>query len=99
MPDLEAGVAAAQEADVFVGVHGANMANAWLMRSGSSTIEVTPFQFGHMGGSFGMSNRNGMVGGWAGGATGPAARQQQRMLGAPVLLLPGHPAPMLMQLS
>ena len=42
---LLSGMAAAQEADVFVGVHGANMANAWLMRPGSSMIELQPYGF------------------------------------------------------
>ncbi|KAL4435209.1 hypothetical protein ABPG77_001891 [Micractinium sp. CCAP 211/92] len=42
-PDLPSGVAAAQEADVLVGIHGANMANSWLMRPGASTIEVMPY--------------------------------------------------------
>ncbi len=45
MNDLFTGMAAAQEADVFVGVHGANMANAWLMRPGSSMIELQPYGF------------------------------------------------------
>jgi hypothetical protein len=38
-------MAAAQEADVFVGMHGANMANAWLLRPGSSMIELQAFGF------------------------------------------------------
>jgi hypothetical protein len=45
MSSLLSGMAAAQEADVFVGVHGANMANAWLMRSGSAMIELQPYGF------------------------------------------------------
>lgn len=61
---------------------GANMVNSWLMRPGRSTVEITPFEFGYMGGSFGLSNRNAMVGGRA---RGPNVTQ--RMLGPPVLLL------------
>lgn len=40
-----AGIVAAQEADVFVGVHGANTANSWLMRPGSSLVELTMYEF------------------------------------------------------
>jgi Sec-independent protein translocase protein TatA len=42
---LLTGMAAAQEADVFVGMHGANMANGWFMRPGSSMIELQPYGF------------------------------------------------------
>lgn len=45
MGDLQTGIAAAQEADIFVGIHGANMMNGWLMRPGSSMIELQPFGF------------------------------------------------------
>ena len=45
MPSMQAGIAAAQQADIMVGVHGANIANAWLMRPGSSVLEVTMFEF------------------------------------------------------
>lgn len=38
IPDLVTGIVAAQEADIFVAAHGANTANAWLMRPGSSLI-------------------------------------------------------------
>ncbi|EFN50625.1 expressed protein [Chlorella variabilis] len=44
LPSLEAGVVAAQDADVFIGMHGANMANSWLMRPGSSAIEISPYE-------------------------------------------------------
>lgn len=43
--DLVSGMTAAQLADVFVGVHGANLANGWLMRPGSSMLEVQPYGF------------------------------------------------------
>ena len=43
--DLASGMAAAQLADVFVGMHGANLANGWLMRPGSSMIEVQAYGF------------------------------------------------------
>ncbi|KAI3432877.1 hypothetical protein D9Q98_010460 [Chlorella vulgaris] len=43
--DLVSGMAAAQIADVFVGTHGANLANGWLMRPGASMIEVQPYGF------------------------------------------------------
>jgi hypothetical protein len=42
-PNLTEGVAAAQEASILVGMHGANMANSWFMRPGSSTVEIMPF--------------------------------------------------------
>ncbi|KAL4424793.1 hypothetical protein ABPG77_000833 [Micractinium sp. CCAP 211/92] len=58
LPNLEAGIAAAQEADVFIGMHGANMANSYLMRPGSSTIEITPYEFGKMKGVFGPCTQN-----------------------------------------
>ncbi|PSC75686.1 LRR repeats and ubiquitin-like domain-containing protein isoform A [Micractinium conductrix] len=58
LPSLEAGVSAAQDADLFVGMHGANMANSYLMPPGSSTLEVTPFEFGKMKGTFGPSIQN-----------------------------------------
>ncbi|KAL4451870.1 hypothetical protein ABPG75_007532 [Micractinium tetrahymenae] len=45
LPDLEAGVAAAQQADVFIGMHGANLANGWMLRPGASVIELIPYQF------------------------------------------------------
>lgn len=58
LPSLQAGVAAAQAADVFVGLHGANLANAWLMRPGGSVLEVSPYQFGLAPGSFGLCHAN-----------------------------------------
>jgi len=36
---------AAQQADVFVGIHGANLANGWLLRPGSSVIEIQAYGF------------------------------------------------------
>ncbi|KAL4443683.1 hypothetical protein ABPG75_011420 [Micractinium tetrahymenae] len=45
MADLFTGMAAAQQADIFVAVHGANQANGWLMRPGSAMIELQPFGF------------------------------------------------------
>lgn len=44
-PSLAAGVAVAQEADVMVGAHGANLGNAWFMRPGTSVVELTMFGF------------------------------------------------------
>ncbi|KAL4458946.1 hypothetical protein ABPG75_013811 [Micractinium tetrahymenae] len=38
--NLAQGIAVAQEADVFVGMHGANLANGWLLRPGSAVIEL-----------------------------------------------------------
>ncbi|PRW58044.1 hypothetical protein C2E21_3663 [Chlorella sorokiniana] len=45
LTDLFAGIVAAQRADIFIGAHGANMANGWLMRPGSSVLELTMHQF------------------------------------------------------
>ncbi|PSC72728.1 hypothetical protein C2E20_3963 [Micractinium conductrix] len=45
MGDLLTGIAAAQAADVFVAVHGANQMNGWLMRPGGAVIELQPFGF------------------------------------------------------
>ena len=45
VPNVTAGVAVAQEADVLVGLHGANNANAWFMRRGSSMVELIPYQW------------------------------------------------------
>ncbi|EFN58009.1 hypothetical protein CHLNCDRAFT_57085 [Chlorella variabilis] len=42
---LEVGIAAAHQADIFIGAHGANIANAWLMRPGSAIVELTMFEF------------------------------------------------------
>jgi len=50
-PSLAAGIALAQQADIFVGVHGANLANGWLMRPGSSVVELTPYGFDSSDGS------------------------------------------------
>ena len=44
--DFLANAAVAAGADVFIGMHGANLANGWLMRPGSSVVEVTPWGFG-----------------------------------------------------
>ena len=59
-PNLLAGMAAAQQADIFVGSHGANLANAWFMRPGSSVLELTMFgweEHGHMA----LAKRNSQV--------------------------------------
>ncbi|GAB4813596.1 hypothetical protein N2152v2_000642 [Parachlorella kessleri] len=40
--NLTTSLAVAQRADVLVGLHGANMANSWFMRPGSSAIEIFP---------------------------------------------------------
>lgn len=48
-PTLAAGLALAQQADVLVGSHGAHLANAYMMRPGSSVIELTPHGFDDMG--------------------------------------------------
>lgn len=45
LTDLFTGIVAAQRADIFIGAHGANMANGWLMRPGSSVLELTMHQF------------------------------------------------------
>ncbi|PSC69482.1 hypothetical protein C2E20_6958 [Micractinium conductrix] len=59
LPDLEAGVAAAREADVFIGVHGANLANGWMLRPGASVIEILPYQFEDGRGATVFSTTNG----------------------------------------
>ena len=33
----------AQQADILIGVHGAALANGWMMRPGSSVIEIIPW--------------------------------------------------------
>ncbi|PRW61290.1 Autophagy-related 8d [Chlorella sorokiniana] len=43
--DLASGLTAALQADVMVGIHGANLANGWMMRPGSSMIEVQAYGF------------------------------------------------------
>ncbi|KAL4439890.1 hypothetical protein ABPG75_002891 [Micractinium tetrahymenae] len=43
--DLQSGMAAAQAADIVVGMHGANQANGWLMRPGGAIIELQAFEF------------------------------------------------------
>ncbi|KAL4446247.1 hypothetical protein ABPG77_003054 [Micractinium sp. CCAP 211/92] len=43
--DLTSGMTAAQLADVMVGVHGANLANGWMLRPGSSMIEIQAYGF------------------------------------------------------
>jgi capsular polysaccharide biosynthesis protein len=71
LPDLLTGIAAAQQADIFVGAHGANLANAWLMRPGSSVIELTMFQFDETDAHMNLAKRNLFVSGvglWGGGA-------------------------------
>ena len=62
MPTLKAGIAAAQLADIFVGPHGANIANAWLMRPGSSVVEVTMFGFDESTAHINLAARNAKVG-------------------------------------
>ena len=62
MPSLKAGIAAAQLADIFVGPHGANIANAWLMRPGSSVVEVTMFGFDESVAHINLAARNAKVG-------------------------------------
>ncbi len=37
------------------------MANSYLMRPGSSTIEITPYEFGKMKGVFGPCTQNAQV--------------------------------------
>ncbi|KAI3437750.1 hypothetical protein D9Q98_000198 [Chlorella vulgaris] len=58
LPDLASGAAAARQADVFVGMHGANLANSWMLRPGASVIEVTPYQFEFGRGAFVFSSTN-----------------------------------------
>ncbi|KAL4443685.1 hypothetical protein ABPG75_011422 [Micractinium tetrahymenae] len=48
-PSLEAGIAAAQQTDVLIGPHGANLANAYFMRPGGSVIELTMHGFEGLG--------------------------------------------------
>lgn len=56
---LAEGVAAAREADVLVGMHGANMANSWLMRPGGSAVEIMPFGWvGSQPGALSLSGFN-----------------------------------------
>ncbi|KAL4423825.1 hypothetical protein ABPG75_001126 [Micractinium tetrahymenae] len=43
--DLASGMTAAQRADVMVGVHGANLANGWMLRPGSSMVEIQAYGF------------------------------------------------------
>lgn len=43
--DLPSGAAAALEADVFVGMHGANLHNSMFLQPGSSVVEVIPFEY------------------------------------------------------
>jgi capsular polysaccharide biosynthesis protein len=57
------GMAAAQQADIFVGVHGANMVNGWFMRPGSSIIELTAFGFDEAQQHVQYAERNARVGG------------------------------------
>ncbi|PRW57966.1 hypothetical protein C2E21_3662 [Chlorella sorokiniana] len=45
LTNLTAGIMAAQRADIFIGAHGANMVNGWLMRPCSSVLELTMHQF------------------------------------------------------
>ena len=46
LPTVADSVAAAQRADVFVGVHGASLAGSWFMRPGSAVVEILPYQAG-----------------------------------------------------
>jgi hypothetical protein len=57
-PDLMTGIVAAQRADVFVGMHGANIANGWLMRPGSSVLEVTMYDFDKQNAHINLARRN-----------------------------------------
>ncbi len=45
LTDLPSGAAAALEADVFVGLHGANLQNSMFLQPGGSVVEVVPFQY------------------------------------------------------
>ena len=65
-----AGIAAAQQADIFVGVHGANIANGWLMRPGSAVVELTMFEFEEREPHANCPRRNMLVGGVCGGDSG-----------------------------
>jgi hypothetical protein len=58
LSSLEAGIAAAQQADIFVGAHGANIANAWLMRPGSSVVELTMHGFEDNKAHLNLARRN-----------------------------------------
>ena len=44
MPSLAAGIATTRQADIVVGPHGANLANSWLLRPGSSAIELGMYE-------------------------------------------------------
>lgn len=67
---LEVGIAAAHQADIFIGAHGANIANAWLMRPGSAIVELTMFEFEENQPHLNLAERNMKVrppaGIWAG---------------------------------
>lgn len=52
--DILSSVAVSQEADVFVSLHGASEVNAYMMKPGSSIIEVIPFAFSKYAGPYGQ---------------------------------------------
>ena len=53
--------AACRNIRLHVAPAGANMANSYLMRPGSSTVEITPYEFGKMKGVFGPCTQNAQV--------------------------------------
>ena len=55
---LDVSIAAAQQADVFVGAHGANIANGWLMRPGSAVVELTMHRFEESKPHLNLAKRN-----------------------------------------
>ena len=52
--DILSSVAVSQVADVFVSLHGASEVNAYMMKPGSSIIEVIPFAFSKYAGPWGQ---------------------------------------------
>ena len=63
MPSLAAGIATTRQADIMVGAHGANIANSWLLRPGSSVIELTMYEFELNTAHNNLARRNWLVSG------------------------------------
>jgi hypothetical protein len=63
MPSLAAGIATTRQADILVGAHGANIANSWLLRPGSSVIELTMYEFELNTAHNNLARRNWLVSG------------------------------------
>jgi hypothetical protein len=69
MPSLAAGIATTRQADIVVGPHGANLANSWLLRPGSSAIELRMYQFEQTHAHNTLPWRNSLVSRDSGGAS------------------------------